>query len=175
MNGPAQVPLLEQLRSVPNEAREWRAEPDGNGHRNIPYGRLCHEAADRIASLESTEPASKLALLARDDRIQKLDTELGLARAQIAADTERFEDMKARLEGAESIMDRQRETLQRVCNPLGGPLQMSPESIVAYHKWLLEIRNRAIAYVHGGSVINSTPAATDRMLQLTAALIHPNT
>ena len=46
-----EVPLVEQLESVPVGAREW-IEIDPIHHRNIPYGRLCHDAAARIRQLE---------------------------------------------------------------------------------------------------------------------------
>ncbi len=77
MNGPVDVPLLERLRSVPSFAFAAVVESDPLlGSRIIPYGRFCHEAADRI---------------------NKLDTELSLARAQIQKDTARFEMMRAAL------------------------------------------------------------------------------
>lgn len=48
---PIQVSLLEQLQSV---ERQWRAvvKIAYCHHRNIPYGRIFHEAADRIKELE---------------------------------------------------------------------------------------------------------------------------
>lgn len=45
------VPLVEQLRSVPREWREIR-EVGYCSHRNVPYGEFCHKAAERIAYLE---------------------------------------------------------------------------------------------------------------------------
>lgn len=46
-----EVPLVEQLLSVPVHFREFREV--GRFHsRNIPYGRMCNDAADRIQSLE---------------------------------------------------------------------------------------------------------------------------
>lgn len=44
-----EVPLIEQLRSVPITCREM-IEVGPQHHRNIPYGRLCHEAAEALAS-----------------------------------------------------------------------------------------------------------------------------
>lgn len=46
MNTPAQVPLIERLRSVPKTASEWIRS--GLGQRNVPYGAMLHEAADEI-------------------------------------------------------------------------------------------------------------------------------
>lgn len=52
-----QVPLTELLRNVPIDAREWIEESPYSG-RNIPYGRMCHEAADAIfAALARAEKA----------------------------------------------------------------------------------------------------------------------
>jgi hypothetical protein len=45
------VPLIEQLRSVPKEAREM-IEEGYCAHRNIPYGRMCHEAASALERAE---------------------------------------------------------------------------------------------------------------------------
>ena len=44
------VPLLERLRSVPQDWREIR-RIGWCHHRNVPYGHMLHEAADEITSL----------------------------------------------------------------------------------------------------------------------------
>ena len=51
-----EVPLVEQLRSVPKTFGAWRAtqwSDDGRetGHQHIPVGYLFHRAADEIESL----------------------------------------------------------------------------------------------------------------------------
>jgi hypothetical protein len=60
-NQPCQVPLIERLRSVPPEAHQM-IEVGHCAHRSIPYGSLCHEAAD---ALERKEKAGLYA--AQDD------------------------------------------------------------------------------------------------------------
>ena len=45
-----QVPLVERLKSVPNDARFVQQEEFSSGY--YPVGTLCHQAADRIAELE---------------------------------------------------------------------------------------------------------------------------
>jgi hypothetical protein len=44
---PCEVPLVEQLRSVPSSARALVSAGPLVTH-SIPYGRMCHEAADEI-------------------------------------------------------------------------------------------------------------------------------
>ena len=46
-----EVPLVEMLLSVPEDSREM-IEISPISHRNIPYGRYCHESANRIMELE---------------------------------------------------------------------------------------------------------------------------
>lgn len=53
-NRAEKTPLLDLLRAVPREARTW-FEHSSTGHTHIPYGRLCHEAADLLDALESQE------------------------------------------------------------------------------------------------------------------------
>jgi hypothetical protein len=69
LEGAGAVPLEEQLRSVPKDAREM-VEIGYCSHRNIPYGRMCHEAADaitelraEIARLESVPTSAEIAAL----------------------------------------------------------------------------------------------------------------
>ena len=45
-----QVPLVEQLKSVPNDARFVLEEKFSSAY--YPVGTLCHQAADRITELE---------------------------------------------------------------------------------------------------------------------------
>lgn len=45
------VPLRELLRHVPKDHRLWIEYEDATGHRHIPVGRLCHDAADEIDRL----------------------------------------------------------------------------------------------------------------------------
>jgi hypothetical protein len=45
-----QVPLVERLKSVPNDARFVQQEEFSSAY--YPVGTLCHQAADRIAELE---------------------------------------------------------------------------------------------------------------------------
>ena len=49
---PKKTPLLDLLRSVPADGRHVY-EHDPTHHQNIPYGRLCREAADEIAELRA--------------------------------------------------------------------------------------------------------------------------
>lgn len=50
-NQACEVPLLELLRGVPKDARAWY-EHNSTSHSHIPYGHLCHKAADMIEQLE---------------------------------------------------------------------------------------------------------------------------
>ena len=63
-NDCAEVPLVEQLRSVPKDWREMR-EVGPCHHRNVPYGVMIHEAADTINAL-------RLALAASRDEAEKV-------------------------------------------------------------------------------------------------------
>lgn len=49
---PCQVPLVELLESVPVSAREM-IEINPTHHRNIPYGRYCHDAARDLRALRA--------------------------------------------------------------------------------------------------------------------------
>ena len=54
----AQIPLVEQLESVPQDARLCIDDADGMGTHYFPIGNMCHEAAKAIrAKLSEPEPA----------------------------------------------------------------------------------------------------------------------
>lgn len=57
-----EVPLVEQLESVPTDARLVIDDADGMGTRFIPVGRMCHDAAKSlrtaIEQMESAEPVA---------------------------------------------------------------------------------------------------------------------
>ena len=48
-----EVSLIEQLKSVPLESREWIKDEKGSGLTNIPYGRYCQEAAEALQKAEA--------------------------------------------------------------------------------------------------------------------------
>lgn len=48
-----EVSLIEQLKSVPLDSREWIKNEKGLGLRNIPYGRYCHDAAEALQKAEA--------------------------------------------------------------------------------------------------------------------------
>ena len=52
-----QTPLIDILRSVPKSCREMIQDGE-HSHRNIPYGRLCHEAATELS--EKTNEVARL-------------------------------------------------------------------------------------------------------------------
>jgi hypothetical protein len=57
-----QVPLVEQLESVPADARLVIDDADGMGTRYIPVGRMCHDAAKTIrAAIEQAEKMEPVA------------------------------------------------------------------------------------------------------------------
>jgi len=66
------VPLIEQLESVPTDAR-MMYEHDKFHHQNIPVGRLCHEAAtalrQAIEQAEKQEPSLWFAI-GKDGRVK---------------------------------------------------------------------------------------------------------
>lgn len=91
---PCQVPLIERLRSVPITAREM-VEVGQCHHRNIPYGAMCHEAADRLTQLAVAKAEfEKLALLAAQtaDRNVELRFRAEKAEAELVAEREPFND-----------------------------------------------------------------------------------
>lgn len=51
------VPLIEQLRSVKPTDRVWIDESPTSG-RNVPYGRMMHDAADEIERLQAARAAA---------------------------------------------------------------------------------------------------------------------
>lgn len=55
------VPLVEQLESVPVDARQM-IEIGPTHHRNIPYGRMCREAAAALRASAAREAALREAL-----------------------------------------------------------------------------------------------------------------
>lgn len=70
MNQPEQTPLVDLLRNTPKGGRvlhEW----DAGSHQNIPYGSLCHEAADEIESLRKQLAEAQAALALKDEAIDK--------------------------------------------------------------------------------------------------------
>jgi len=52
----AKTPLIDLLRYVPVDTVGQVSTPTSS--QNIPYGRLCHEAAERIAALEAVAEAA---------------------------------------------------------------------------------------------------------------------
>jgi len=62
MNQAFEVPLVEQLESVPTNARLVIDDADGMGTRYIPVGRMCHDASkalrQAIAEAEKQEPVA---------------------------------------------------------------------------------------------------------------------
>ena len=70
-----EVPLVEQLESVPNNARLVIDDADGMGTRYIPVGRMCHDASkalrQAIAEAEKQEPVAYLS-----NKRQRLNIEL---------------------------------------------------------------------------------------------------
>ena len=84
----AKTPLIELLRSVPKHAVEMY-EHNPTHHQNIPYGRLCHEAADaleawnrRAEDVSIKEYQQDLQL--RDDHIAEQAAEISRLKAVIA-------------------------------------------------------------------------------------------
>lgn len=53
-----EVPLIEQLNGVPQDARQM-IEITPYRHIHVPYGALCHRAAARIAELERALAAAE--------------------------------------------------------------------------------------------------------------------
>jgi hypothetical protein len=59
---PMQTPLIDLLRGVPEALRghwasQWNEDGLSTGHTVAPVGMYCHQAADRIASLEADNEA----------------------------------------------------------------------------------------------------------------------
>lgn len=69
---PCEVPLIEQLRSIPRDFRasrpiQWAADGTETGHQFIPVGYMMHRAANQIAKLQARlserEPVDRNAVL----------------------------------------------------------------------------------------------------------------
>jgi len=60
-------PLVEQLRNVPVNAHEW-VKGFPSGWRNVPYGAMCHRAADALAAKDA-EIARKNDYLDADQKL----------------------------------------------------------------------------------------------------------
>lgn len=72
-NQPCEVPLVEQLRSVPKHENAWIIEDlSSSAHRNIPYGALCHRAADQIKLLTELLKVAKCPCCDGSGAIQKV-------------------------------------------------------------------------------------------------------
>ncbi len=100
-----EVPLVEQLESVPRDCRQM-IEVGPCHHRNIPYGRLCHEAAARIRELESRAPAPQ-----PEHGILKIrDRDLAEQRKINGAAHERMEEILPLLEGVETFLAKLNES-----------------------------------------------------------------
>ena len=73
----AQVPLVEQLESVPQDARLCIDDADGMGTHYFPIGNMCHEAAKAIrAKLSEPEPEMSLSQKLREAGYTKRDNRL---------------------------------------------------------------------------------------------------
>ncbi len=62
------VPLIEQLESVPTDAR-MMYEHDKFHHENIPVGRLCHEAATALRQAIAEAEKPKMRRATREEKI----------------------------------------------------------------------------------------------------------
>jgi hypothetical protein len=75
MNQAFEVPLVEQLESVPTNARLVIDDADGMGTQYIPVGRMCHDASkalrQAIAEAEKQEPVAYIS-----NKRQRLNIEL---------------------------------------------------------------------------------------------------
>lgn len=65
-----EVPLVEQLRSVPKDWREWREVEHES--RNVPYGVMMHQAADEIDALRAEVQESHLREIATTGQLQDM-------------------------------------------------------------------------------------------------------
>jgi hypothetical protein len=70
-NRPKEVPLIEQLRSVPIELRvtleiQWAEDGTATGHRFIPVGYMMHRAADELDGLQQFKRSVDAALNSGD-------------------------------------------------------------------------------------------------------------
>ena len=88
------VSLIEQLKSVPLDSREWIKNESGSRLTNIPYGRYCKEAAEALQKAE-----------AEVERLKKMVIEA----AELG--DKRSENFKARAEKAEASLIKINEEL----------------------------------------------------------------
>ena len=64
-----EVPLVEQLESVPKDARLVIDDADGMRTRFIPVGRMCHDAAKALR--QAIEQAQDAVLAEREARLRR--------------------------------------------------------------------------------------------------------
>jgi len=67
-----QVPLVEQLESVPTDARLVIDDADGMGTHFIPVGRMCHDAANAITAIEQAEKQEPVAWMTHTNDLMPL-------------------------------------------------------------------------------------------------------
>jgi formylmethanofuran dehydrogenase subunit E len=67
-----EVPLVEQLESVPKDARLVIDDADGMGTRFIPVGRMCHDAAKSLRqAIEQAEKQEPVACVQDLDEVKR--------------------------------------------------------------------------------------------------------
>jgi uncharacterized coiled-coil protein SlyX len=81
---PAQVPLVERLRSVPKDWREMR-EVGYCAHRNVPYGFMLHEAADEIDRLRALSATQAKTIQSLTDTLALCEQRAGRLQRQVDA------------------------------------------------------------------------------------------
>ena len=91
-----EVPLVEQLESVPNNARLVIDDADGMGTRYIPVGRMCHDASKALRQAIAEAEKKHLGLTA----------EILLYAAQSSLSPNQYEHFEAMSEYQPEIYDR---------------------------------------------------------------------
>lgn len=140
-----QVPLIEQLRSVPKDARHIINTPVSpliSSSRSIPYGRMCHEAADALAA---SPPAPAAPSIGWVDETMKLVRAFASARADCATSYGPTE-----YNGAEKRLDAVEHALRsRLASPPGvaAPAESSLHDLIpsSAAEWFSELENPGFA------------------------------
>lgn len=112
----AKTPLIDLLRKVPKDGRHMYDESPVMAH-NIPYGRLCHEAADELeadlaAANERIEELSFDAAMANQAR--EIGNHFGLTYMQVWSDTSIASQVIDKMKEQQATIARQAERIEEL-------------------------------------------------------------
>ena len=109
------VSLIEQLKSIPLESRDWIKDEKTSGLQNIPYGKYCQEAAEALQKAEADVERLK-AIIEKGDFIpdgfyHNRSFEAGVEQAKWSAQDEYFNKYKKEMGLLDELYGHQKEEL----------------------------------------------------------------